>query len=116
MLSRCDFIKIFLCINLTGCAINTVSADSETVCPDRKNKKVEQIYIYDGKPEDMAYLAPDDEKSNTYTVSDIYEQGRIVTIRCRYEGGFVYDVELKTKVNKCKYSENKLGNQSLICK
>jgi len=118
MLLKADYLKLFLLINLFSCAINTASAASEGVCPKRQNDKVQQIDIFDGKPEELAYLAPDDDRTspNIYTLSDIYKEGRIVTIRCKYDSGFVHDVELKNKVKQCRFYRNKSGNSKLICK
>lgn len=118
MLLKADFLKLFLLINVFSCAFNLASANAKGVCPIRLNEKVQQIDIFDGKPVELAYLAPDDDQTapNTYSLSYIYEQGRIVTIRCKYDSGSVYDIELKNKVNQCKFFRNKSGNPTLICK
>ena len=119
MLLNNGFIKLFLLINIFSCIFNLASAnDVKGVCPTRGNEKIQQIDIFDGKPEELAYLAPDDDQTSpdTYTLNYIYEKGQIVTIRCKYDSGFVYDVELKNKVSQCKFSRNKSGNSSLICK
>jgi hypothetical protein len=118
LLNTGDFLKLFLLINVFSSVFNLASANSEGVCPTRRNEKVQQIDIFDGKPVELAYLAPDDEQTspNTYTLNHIYEEGRSVTIRCKYDSGFVYDVELKNKVNQCKFFRNKSGNPRLICK
>ena len=118
MLSKTDFLRVFLLINVFGSTMNLASANSEGVCPARPDGKIQQIDIFDGKPEELAYLAPDDDKtaSNIYTLSYIYDQGRIVTVRCKYHSGFAVDVELKDKVNQCKFSSYKSGNSALVCK
>lgn len=86
------------------------------VCPAHGHNKVKQIDIFDGDPKDLAYLAPDDDISNTYTVSSIYEDGRFVTVRCTYKNGKVVEVPLTSKVDKCVFSRSIQGASSLICK
>jgi hypothetical protein len=86
------------------------------VCPVHDNNKVKQIDIFDGDPKDLAYLAPDDDASNTYTVSSIYEHGSIVTVRCKYTDGAVVEVPLTGTIDKCVFSRNKQGMSSLTCK
>jgi hypothetical protein len=101
-----------------ACAPSVVYAGSTEVCPVRKHAKVVQIYIFDGKPEEQVFLAPDDdEKSpNTYTLAKIHQAGRTVTVRCEYSRGPVYDTELKKKVKRCQSSESKSGSYSLVCR
>ena len=116
MLLNNRFLKLFVLINVSACFFNLTNAKS--VCAKRANEKIQQIDIFDGDPLELAYLAPDDDQTapNTYTLNYIYEKGQIVTIRCKYDSGFVYDVELKNKVSQCKFYRNKSGNPALICK
>jgi hypothetical protein len=90
--------------------------NAEGVCPKYPNAKLQQIYIFDGKPEELVSLASDYPESDIYTLSAIYKEGRTVTIRCEYDTGFILDVELKKKVEMCKGSENKAGVPKLVCK
>lgn len=93
------------------------SAEAKGSCPARANDKVKKIDIFDGKPEELAFLAPDDHEKapNTYTVADIYEAGRIVTLRCNYQSGVVIELPLKDKVKSCQVSRNKSGT-AIACK
>ncbi len=86
------------------------------VCPVHGKNKVKQIDIFDGDPKELAYLAPDDDASNTYTVSSVYEHGNVVTVRCKYSNGKVIDVPLTRVVDKCIFSRSKQGESSLVCK
>jgi hypothetical protein len=115
MSSRLD-LKQLLLLGLLACGNSFAGGNKDGVCPKRQNEKLQQIFIFDGKPEQLVYLAPDDERNNTYTLAAIYKGGRSVTVRCEYDHGFIYDVELKKKVNKCKYSENRSGVPKLTCK
>ncbi len=101
-----------------ACAPIVVYAGSTGVCPARKHDKVVQIYIFDGKPDEQVFLAPDDEDKspNTYTLAKIHQAGRTVTVRCEYSRGPVYDTELKKKIKQCQSSESKSGSFSLVCR
>ena len=118
MLLKSDFLKLILFAFFFSVAPSLANANSESICTTRPNEKVQQIYIFDGKPEELAYLAPDDNQtnSNIYTLNYIYDAGRFVTIRCKYDSNFIYDVEMKDKVNQCKFSKNKSDSYILICK
>jgi hypothetical protein len=60
-------------------------AKAASVCPVRAHTTVRQIDLFDGPPADLAYLAPadPDRAPNLYPVREVYQQGRIVTIRCQ---------------------------------
>ncbi|MEE3626114.1 STY0301 family protein [Nitrospirillum sp. BR 11752] len=96
---------------------NAACAAPPDVCPARPGDKVKSLNVFDGKPEDMFNLAPDDEGAgqDTFTVGEIYKAGRMVTIRCIYTSGTVTDVELKDKVEQCKASEKKSGEVTISC-
>ena len=108
--------KLLLLLGMLASGNGIAGDHADGVCPKRPHERLQQIYIFDGKPEELAYLAPDDETTNTYTLAPIYKEGRTVTVRCEYDRGFIYDVELKNAVKKCKYSESKAGIPKLICK
>lgn len=109
-------LALLLLASTLGCA--GIEADAKDVCPARANEKVKQIDIFDGKPEELAFLAPDDDEKapNTYTLKNIYEQGRIVTIRCTYDSGFIFELPMKDKVDNCHFSRSKAGVPKLVCK
>lgn len=107
-----------LLVVLAGFLIPAVHAKSPElkVCPVRSANKVKQIDIFDGDPKDLAYLAPDDEISNTYTVSGIYQRGSSVTVRCKYKNGEIVEVPLSGAIDQCVFSRSKQGASSLVCK
>lgn len=113
--SKIHVIKFILLSVTMGCV--SVSG-AKGVCPDRVHEKVRQISIFDGNPDELAYLAPDDDEkaSNTYSLGYIYEKGNIVTIRCTYGSGFVFNISMRNKINRCKYSLSKAGTPILVCK
>lgn len=115
MSSRLD-LKILFLIGILASGNCFAYGDADGVCPKRPKEKLQQIYIFDGKPEELVSLAPDDETNDIYTLGAIYKEGRTVTVRCQYDTGFILDVELKNEVHTCKGSENKSGVPKLICK
>lgn len=78
---------------------------SMSICAIHAHARLTQIEIFDGDPADLVSLAPDDSQnaSNTYTVKGVYDQGRHVTVRCRY-GTLFDDVVLTTPVSSCRFS------------
>lgn len=107
-----------LCVLIGVFSLNPAFANQGEVCPVLKHDKLRQISIFDGKPGEQAYLAPDDSETaaNTYTLGKIHDEGRSVTIRCEYGSGVVRDIELKNKVRRCLYSERKTGEPRLTCR
>ena len=76
-----------------------------------------QIDVYDGDPSEQAILAPDDSTgpgANTYTVKQVYAEGRVVTIRCHY-GHDAVDVKLSRPVAACRFSGDEARPQ-VVCK
>lgn len=82
-----------------------------------KHDKLSLIHIFDGRPSEEVNLASDDDEltPDLYTLGHIYDAGRTVTIRCEYKSGAVRDIELKQKVNACRFSMSKNGKRRLNC-
>lgn len=91
--------------SLSACATETPPSPAAGVCALRAGAWPSQIDVYDGDPSGEVILAPDDDGAgaNTYTVKQVYDQGRAVTIRCHY-GKDVVDVKLAKPVMACHYS------------
>jgi hypothetical protein len=109
MSSRIDVPKLLAFVAagflVTACAGAKSARGSDSVCAVHEGAPVTQIDIFDGDPADLASLAPDDDQTapNTYSVKNVYAQGRQVTVRCHY-GKTSEDVVLKTPVSHCQYS------------
>jgi len=90
---------------LSACAGADAKPAVAGVCPLRAQAWASQIDVFDGDPAEQALLAPDDDRSgaNTYSVKGVYDQGRMVTIRCHY-GKESIDVKLAAPVATCRYS------------
>lgn len=104
---------------LTACAGAGASPNpaADGVCPLHAGAAPSQIDVYDGDPSEQAILAPDDSAgagANTYTVKQVYAEGRVVTIRCHY-GHDAVDVKLSHPVAACRFSGDERHPQ-LACK
>lgn len=115
--SGCRLAALLFVISFSSAAV--ACSKPVSICPKRSHVSVRQIHVFDGKPEDLAYLAPDDPDTapNTYTVGNILVQGRGVVVRCRYDDGVVRDVELEKCTKVCRYTERGTKpSVSLVCK
>lgn len=93
-------------------------AGAMSICPVAAKDRVVQISIFDGKPEELAYLAPDDGQgaANRYTLGYIYDKGGLVTVECKYKSGQTRSIELKDRVAGCEYRESKAHGPRLVCR
>lgn len=99
------------CLMLTGMLAARASADASPepaatgVCPLHAGATPSQIDVFDGLPSEEVILASDDDGAgaNTYTVKDVYAQGRSVTIRCHC-GQESIDIKIPQPVTVCRYS------------
>jgi hypothetical protein len=107
MSSRASFLSLVLALPLTCEAGQAHANPGKSVCPVRPHKQVTQIYLFDGRPEERFFLAPDDrgKGANQYTVRELYRRGSILTVRCEYGATDVVDIPLKKAVAVCTYSE-----------
>lgn len=98
--------------------MGAAQAQDFVVCPSRSHDVVGQIYLFDGPPEELVYLAPDDSSgaSNYYSIGSIYDSGRFVTVRCKYKGGAIVDVQLKSRAKSCTFQDEKEGYGNLRCR
>jgi len=86
-------------------------------CPARPEGGLKYLDVFDGAPEEMATLMEDKSGKNFgyFTLGHIYDEGRFVTIRCKYADGFKTDVKLPDKVAGCKYTVGKDKALNLSC-
>ncbi|TWB22593.1 hypothetical protein FBZ89_103216 [Nitrospirillum amazonense] len=115
-MARLSLLTLLVGLMSAGSALAT----TPSVCPVRGNDPVKYISVYNGKPEDLVNLAPDDEtdknpKQDKFTLDYIYKGGRVATIRCKYESGAITDVELKDPVKQCTASRGKTGEVTIRC-
>ena len=103
---------------LIACAMGSAQAKTFDVCPTRHHDPIQQIYLFDGTPEELAYLAPDNDTnaSNLYSLESIYDNGRFVNVRCKYKGGSRVDLKLKNRTSQCTFRKDKAGYGNLRCR
>ena len=116
-MSSNELLRCLACA-VIACVLGTAQAKPLEVCPARHGGTLQQIYLFDGTPEDLAYLAPDNDTtaSNVYSLKAIYDEGRFVTVRCKYKSGSVIDVEMKNRIEKCTFPKSKAGYGNLRCR
>lgn len=94
----------------------TASARDVHVCPQQINNSLISIDIFDGKPEDMAGLAPEPKNQNNGvwgSLGKIYQQGSTVYVACGYEDGLSLNVQVKNRVRSC--SSTDVKGLDIIC-
>nr|WP_240650591.1 STY0301 family protein [Variovorax guangxiensis] len=98
-------------------ACSGVPAVSAEVCPVRTGQPLRFVDVFDGKPEEMATLVPDEtgKSSGHWSLGYIYEAGRVVTVRCKYADGQTSDVTLSAKTARCDYKINAKKTLALNC-
>ena len=91
-----------LCMALGGCATGT--STDEGVCP-RRDAPLRHVELFDGKPEEMAILIPDEagDRAGHWRLDYVYDAGRAVTVRCKYADAQQVDVPLARRVTRCDY-------------
>ncbi|MDV0440711.1 STY0301 family protein [Xanthomonas sacchari] len=89
-----------------------------SVCPIRQNQPLRSIDAFDGEPQDLATLEPDvaKERDGHWALGYIYDEGRFVTMRCKYADKQTQDVKLANRVEQCSYSINARNVLRVTCK
>jgi hypothetical protein len=94
-----------IAIVIASPALAAPAAPAKYSCaPAKDGKKLQSLEVFDGPVADNASLVPDDSNQNngTWTFDGTYEDGRFITLRCKYAGGAVVDIEMKDKVKSCR--------------
>jgi hypothetical protein len=108
--------RVLLLASLSSCSLQPVS--SAEICPSRSPHSLRFVDVFDGLPNELATLVPDEahERSGYWQLGYIYDAGRFVTINCKYEDGKKLEVELHNRVNRCDYRIDRKHVLSLNCK
>jgi len=109
-------IPLLLLASLAGFALHPAVAAE--VCPSRPQHVLRFVDVFDGTHEDQATLMPDkpDKRSGYWRLGYVYDAGRIVTIRCKYDDGQKLDIQLKNRVTRCDYRRDAKDALKLYCK
>lgn len=108
---RIILILSFLC---AGWTLPVLAAE---VCPARPGQQLQFIDVFDGPPEEMAFLRPglEQPRYGSWELGYIYDAGRSVTIRCKYADGQALDVKLSKRVGRCNYRLDAKNALKLDC-
>lgn len=88
------------------------------VCPARPGDIVQAIDVFDGTPDELAYLMPDGQRggASLFTIGPVREAGRRVTIRCKYRSGAVLDVTVRAEAEQCAARRQNSGHVLVTCR
>jgi hypothetical protein len=86
-------------------------------CPDSGGTTLRLVDVFDGPPESLATLIPDEagERSGYWNLKYVYDAGRSVTIRCKYANGEAHDVKLSAGTRRCDYAIDSQESLTLRC-
>lgn len=107
--------RIALLVAAASLTSASCAKPSDAVCPKRSADTLQQIYLFDGAPEEQAYLAPSNGKSDVYELREIFAKGRFVTVRCEYTSGTSTDVKLDARLRRCVFRSDKAEYGNLHC-
>jgi hypothetical protein len=108
--------SILLFVSLSGCSIQYAVA--KEVCPSRLEHSLRFVDVFDGSPEELATLIPDvaHASSGYWRLGYVYDAGRFVTIRCKYDDRKEVEIKLPDKIARCDYKIDAQHVLSLNCK
>jgi len=111
-----DRIVAILLAVILGCGMRVAAAAQ--VCPVWQHQPLRYVDIFDGTPDELATLVPDQaqERSGYWQLGYVYKAGRFVTIRCKYADGKQIDVKLSKEVGRCDYKIDTQKTLKLHCK
>lgn len=106
---------VFFVVSALGCSV--AKTTSTNVCPAQSNSYLQFVDMFDGSPEEMAILMPDQalDTHGYWSLGYVYDAKRTVTVRCKYANGKTHDVTLEKKVQRCDYKINAQKTLSLTC-
>jgi hypothetical protein len=89
-----------------------------TACPTLPDDKLQFVDVFDGAPEEQAYLVPDSgtQASGTWSLGYVYDAGRFVTVRCKYAHGRVIDLKIASRVARCSYTNDAAAGPKMTCR
>ena len=109
-------VESFVCACMTASMLQP--AFSAEACPRRAASFPISVTVFDGTPEELASLVPEESgtRSGYWILGYVYDQSRSVTVLCKYADGYVERVNLTQRVSKCNYQINKKNQFSVQCK
>ncbi|MDR2214746.1 MAG: hypothetical protein LBE59_02770 [Nevskiaceae bacterium] len=109
-------IAVLLLGAFASCPIT--SALAAEVCPSKSGTFLRFLDVFDGSPEELATLIPEEvtEQTGYWKLGYVYDAGRFVTIRCEYADKQVLDVKLSKRIEQCDYTIDSQSKIHLDCK
>ncbi len=94
------------------------SSNPSNPCPTKEGTTLRLVDVFDGPPESLATLMPDEagERSGYWNLKYVYDAGRSVTIRCKYADDETHDVKLLAVTTRCDYAIDSQQGLTLLCK
>jgi hypothetical protein len=88
-----------------------------TACPALADDRLQFVDVFDGTPEEQAYLVPDGstDARGAWSVGYVYDAGRFVTVRCKYAHGRVIDLKIANRVARCSYTNDAAAGLKMAC-
>ncbi|WP_325072535.1 STY0301 family protein [Paraburkholderia acidisoli] len=110
------FASVIIGVFLGFCSFDAAIAGR--VCPVKRGTTLQYVTVFDGAPEELASLIPDQTSNRTgrWEVGYVYDAGREVTIRCRYLNGDAQDIRLTDRIGACFYAISRKHVLALSCK
>ena len=87
------------------------------VCPAVPGHALKRLTVFDGPPEELASLVPEqDGKGRAYwDLAYVYRAQRRVWVQCHYEPQAMRTMELPAQVNRCTFTSSTRHGGQLWC-
>ena len=103
--------KKILFVFLSVISINSFA--QEVKCPAIKdNNQLQQVILFDGKPEELASLVPDEESKKYYSWKLVPSERKYYLV-CKYSNNVKIETQLTSPTKECRHMNK--SNQ-VICK
>lgn len=88
-----------------------------TACPTLPDDRLQFVDVFDGTPEEQAYLVPDSatDASGWWSLGYVYDAGRFVTVRCKYAHGHSVDLRIPSRIARCAYTNQGAAGLTMAC-
>jgi hypothetical protein len=106
-----------LSLLLAGAACAPQGRAQAAGCPVRADDPLSNIDVFDGSPEEQAYLVPDTatDERGSWSLAYVYDAGRVVTLRCKYARGAPVDIRIGQRIAQCRYARPPGGALTVAC-
>jgi hypothetical protein len=87
-------------------------------CPSLPGDRLKFVDVFDGTPEEQAFLMADSatDDRGVWSLGYVYDAGRFVTVRCKYEHGRVVDLRIPDRIAQCSYTTDATAGLRMTCR